>query len=407
MKIGIGFSNHRDAETSGRRIGEQAMENAGIQHPALVLAFCCGGLDARRFFAGLQSVCGDRVPIAGGSAIGVITNEHIDYTGHAAAALVLESNALRVRVEAAAELAADEKQAGARLARALAPVDDAGFLLLFYDSVKYSGGSGAPPILNASASLIAGVESGLPNGLPIFGAGLIGDYDFPPTVQFAGATCGSQRAVGVRFSRGVAARYRIMHGCTPLDGIYRTVSRADGGCIYELDGHPIVPLIDALYGDRDWRRKTPVDLLTIGIYQGDKYSGIEEGRYVNRLIAGILPDEAGIVLFEPDIGEGAEVQFMLRDAQKMVESAALNSTALMEEVAGGTQNALFGLYIDCAGRASGYSKTAREEAAEVQQALNRYGCPLLGFYSGVEIAPFLGRNRGLDWTGVLLVFVED
>jgi len=32
---------------------------------------------------------------------------------------------------------------------------------------------------------------------------------------------------------------------------------------------------------------------------------------------------------------------------------------------------------------------------------------LLGFYSGVEIAPFLGRSRGLDWTGVLLLFVED
>jgi hypothetical protein len=31
----------------------------------------------------------------------------------------------------------------------------------------------------------------------------------------------------------------------------------------------------------------------------------------------------------------------------------------------------------------------------------------LGFYSGVEIAPLMGRSRGLDWTGVLVVIAED
>ena len=35
-----------------------------------------------------------------------------------------------------------------------------------------------------------------------------------------------------------------------------------------------------------------------------------------------------------------------------------------------------------------------------------YKTPLLGFYSGVEIAPFLQKSRGLDWTGVLLVLAE-
>ena len=64
---------------------------------------------------------------------------------------------------------------------------------------------------------------------------------------------------------------------------------------------------------------------------------------------------------------------------------------------------MFALYIDCAGRTAVYSKTAVEEAAGIQKALNRVGCPLLGFYSGVEIAPFLNKSRGLDWTGVLLV----
>ena len=68
---------------------------------------------------------------------------------------------------------------------------------------------------------------------------------------------------------------------------------------------------------------------------------------------------------------------------------------------------VIGLYIDCAGRAAEMSNTETEEAAEIQRVMNRYDTPLLGFYSGVEVAPILGKSRGLDWTGVLLVLAQD
>ena len=32
--------------------------------------------------------------------------------------------------------------------------------------------------------------------------------------------------------------------------------------------------------------------------------------------------------------------------------------------------------------------------------------PLIGFYSGVEVAPFEGAGRPLDWTGVLTVLAR-
>jgi small ligand-binding sensory domain FIST len=261
--------------------------------------------------------------------------------------------------------------------------------------------------LNASAPLIAGLEDGQSNRLPLFGAGLIGDYALNPSVQFCGSHVDSQRALGVIFSEHVTPYYRIMHGCIPLDGIYHRVTRAEGAIIHELDGKPVVKMIDELYGHQQWREATPVDLLTIGIYQGEKFAGTEEDRYVNRLITGILPDGKGICLFEPDVEAGTEVQFMVRDGLKMIESAQRNSSALMEQIQSEGKQAVFGLYISCAGRTAAYSKTAAEEASEVQRALNRFDCPLFGFYSGVEIAPFLGKSRGLDWTGLLLVFTKD
>jgi len=79
----------------------------------------------------------------------------------------------------------------------------------------------------------------------------------------------------------------------------------------------------------------------------------------------------------------------------------------MRQVQKDRRNALLGIYIDCAGRTGGYLNTPYEEASEVQKVFTGYGVPLLGFYSGVEICPLMHKSRGLDWTGVLIIFAED
>lgn len=407
MKVGTGFSNQDDSWNAGRSVAEQALQAGGIDTPELVFAFCSNRTDSKAFFQGLQSVVGEGVPIAGGSAIGIITNSELSYTGNPCGALAVQADMPFCRIAASSELHKGEASCGKRLAEQLKAGPDDRALVVFYDSIRQPPTPGLPPTLNSSAPLIEGIELGLPNHLPIFGAGLVGDYEFNPTVQFCGSRVSSQSAVAAMFHGAITPCHRIMHGCTPLDGIYHRVTRAEGAVIYELDGKPVVETIDQLYGNSDWQKATPVDLLTIGIYQGEKYAGVEESRYVNRLITGVLPSREGICLFEPDIKEGAEVQFMARDAFKMVESARRNSLELMESIQSEGRKAVFGLYIDCAGRCAAYSNTAVEEATEVQNALTRFGCPLLGIYSGVEIAPFLGKSRGLDWTGLLLVFVKD
>lgn len=97
---------------------------------------------------------------------------------------------------------------------------------------------------------------------------------------------------------------------------------------------------------------------------------------------------------------------MLRDADTIIASARRNTLELLGQIRAEARRPALGLYIDCAGRAADLSETLTEEAAEIQNAFREYHIPLLGFYSGVEIAPFLGQSRGLDWTGVLLVLAE-
>ena len=406
MKIGIGYQNESDAVESGVRLAESAMKNGNIDHPSLALAFCGGSLDADGFFRGLRSVIGLQTPIIGGSAIGVITNEHLSYEGHPAGVAILESEDIRCDIAAAGSLDRDEKHAGITLAKKLPCPSDSKLMLMFYDSIKISATSDTPPVMNASPRLIAGIEDTLGPEVPIIGAGVLADISFGPTRQFCGDFVESQHVVGAMLSGDFEPCFRIMHGCVPMDGLYHTITKIEGPVIYEADGRPIVALIDEIYGSREWQNQLPVRRLSIGVNMGDKYDDFREEHYVNRLIAGVLPGREGIVIFEPDLETGTEIQFMLRDVETIMASARKNSSQLMSQIHAEGKTPLFGLYIDCAGRCASVSETLSEEAAEIISVFNHHHIPLLGFYSGVEVAPLQGKTRGLDWTGVLMVMAR-
>ncbi|MBU4264354.1 MAG: FIST C-terminal domain-containing protein [Proteobacteria bacterium] len=405
MKVGIGYCNNRDAFYSGRSAASNATRSGDINRHDLAIAFCSGQLDHEEFLRGIKEIVGD-TPVIGGSSIGVITNNELSYSGSPSVVALFQLDGIKYQIAAVGGLDSDENLAGCNLAAKFSRAQEDRLLLMFYDSIKAPASPISPPIMNASNPLIAGIESILQSNLPIIGAGLIGDYQFSKTKQFCSSNVSEQSVVGALISGSVNVYHAIMHGCSPLDGRYRKITKIQGSVIYELDGKPIVEVIDETYGNQDWKKQHPLDLLTIGVNYGDRFK-YQEAKYVNRLITGILPDGSGIGIFEPDLEQGMEIQFMLRDGNKMIESARNNAELIMKNVIDDGKTPVFALYIDCAGRAAELSNTETEEAAEIQQVMNRYSTPLLGFYSGVEVAPILGKSRGLDWTGVLMVLAKD
>ena len=406
MKAGVAFSNKKDFFLSGKEIAENALKNGGIRRPDFVFSFCGGNIDCEAFFQGIQSVVGDTVNIIGGSAIGVLTHNDLSYENYPAGCAVLQSDSLQYKVSVVSDLNKDEKLAGMKLAQQMSLEADEKPLFIFYDSVKKSPTEKTPPVMNASSPLIEGIEEINDSPIQIAGAGLIGDYSFNPVKLLCGSYVGSQSVVGAVLKGSFKTYFKIMHGLTPLNGVYHTITSVEDSIIYEVDGKPVVKMIDDIYGNENWQNQNPVQLVSIGVNYGEKYAKPKESNYVNRLITGVLPGGKGICLFEPDFEKGAEVQFMLRNNGEMIRSAKNNSLELMNQIESDGRKAVWGLYIDCAGRTAYVSNTSEEEASEVQKVLNQYGIPLLGFYSGVEIAPFLGKSRGLDWTGVLIVFAE-
>jgi len=399
-KAGVGFADIPDSFAAGKRAAAEALMQTGNDRSSLLLAFCTGKHDYRACFEGIRSEGGD-IPVVGGPAVGIITNGHLGYGGYQVGVAALPDD-LIFATSAAAGLDANEKSTGLELGRQLAEKrgPEEKLALLFYDSVK----SPPPPspVLNVSSYLLDGFERGLGENPPlIIGAGLIGSYTFDRGFMFCGEQTADQRAVATLLSGQCSVHTSVMHGCKPMSD-YHTITRIEGPVVYEIDGQPALAVIDDLLGGQDWQNQLPLLLVTLGVNHGEKYAPYDEASYVSRLIIGIIPEEKAIVLFEADFENGTEFQFMRRNAQLMTESAETGCRRAMDRLREKGEEPFFALYIDCAGRTASFSGSEEEEAAIIQEIIGRE-IPLLGLYSGVEIAPLMGRSRGLDWTGVLMI----
>ncbi len=403
--INIGYSTLENGFDAGQEIIRSAMRGHSDRDISLVLAFCTKHLDKNQFLQGMFSQVPPGTPIVGGTTIGIISNDIISYNQATCSALVFFDNDIATHV-AVAGLETGEVHAGAQIARNMGCRGNDKFLFLLYNMIKKERHHHTPPEMNSLRSILHGIQSINQSGVPIFGAGILGDFDFEPSSLFCSKGVRANCILGITFCGDFDIDYIVMHGCMPINGIYHTITKNEGPLILELDGRPAIEIVNDIYGSRDWQKEIPVKELTIGVNMGPKYGPYKESNYVNRLIAS--PDllKKGILTPEPDWQPGTEIQFMIRDNEDMLKSTQLSVETLVEQNINAGKKPLLGFFIDCAGRTSYFSNSLHEEAELVQRVFNQHNVPLFGFYSGLEIAPFFNESRGLEWTGVLVLLVE-
>ncbi len=188
-----------------------------------------------------------------------------------------------------------------------------------------------------------------------------------------------------------------MHGCYPATGYY-TVTKSDAQTILEINDEPALKFMDKLLGSAVTPEQYPFFLI-LGVNGSEKWGQFDESSYASRLYLGIDKERDGIVMFEPDMVAGTEFQVMYRSLD--LDYMAPKMEALFAGIDG--RRPVFALYIDCAGRAAGYGGLDMEDTLVVQRTVAGRA-PLLGIYTGVEIADIQGRPRVLDWTGVFCLF---
>jgi hypothetical protein len=406
MKVGISQSEDRNASFAGQQAAKQALSNGSITKPSLVIAFCFGETNAEDFYQGVRTAVGPDVPIVGGQAIGVITNDLASYEGSPSAVAVLEDETLSFAVQSQSIGLGQEADCGKALAASFHAHSENELMFLLFDLVRTQANPESNiPNLIAATDLLDGLQSSLPQGIPIIGAGLIRNHDFQFSALFTGHGVASGHAVCVQTRGDFKIFCQIMHGCTPQDGIYHRLTKIKGPIVYEVDNKPVVEVLNDKFGGEKWQERTMISRLTIGVNLGDRYK-FNEAHYINRLILGTLPGKEGVVIYQPDLKEGTEFQFLIRDPKTMLESAKTTTSQLVGQIKSQGLTPLFAIYVDCAGRTAQRSELLTEEAHEVRQILNAHRVPVIGFYSGCEIAPLFGKGRTLAWSGVLSVFAR-
>jgi hypothetical protein len=393
--ISVGYAKNSDPALAVRH----CLTSMAPQRPHLLLAFCGGRLDAEAVRSELRDALGP-VPVYGGSAAGVIGRDGFGYSGFELGLIAFIDPEVTPRAVVSRGLLPDERAAGRELGREVRRVaSEHAVVLLLFDSVANL----SPLRLHHASSIVQGFQAGLADWpVCLLGGGMLTDMNLSNGWVFDGDGVSKHAAVALVFPPGIAAETEIMHGCRPVSA-FMEITRIDGAEVYEIDGRPALGVIEQMLGlPLGEARGQELSLVaTLGQKQGDPFAPYDENAYVNRLILRTNPGTGSVTLFEPDYEQGTRVQIMSRDNTLMLESVTRGVDSVNRAISGADN--LLGLYIDCAGRGSARSGARVEEAEQVLRGLD-HAVPFLGFYSGVEIAPFAGGpSRPLDWTGVLTV----
>ncbi len=397
MRVGVGYSDNPVTADAGREAARQAMRLAGREDAcdfALLFSTARHAPDVLR--EAVTSVLGSGVPVAGGGAVGAIANDRFGYAGDQMILAAFWTETTRCDILFEEGLREGEEAVGFRLGRRLAAhgAKPASPTLLFYDAIDRTNDGMR---LLMATPLLAGIEKGLGYFPDLVGAGLQGDYTCTPTLQWTGSGTAQHAALALLFSEELRIDSDIMHGCRPATGYY-TVTKTDRQTVLEINGEPALPFIERVLGGTIPAESFPFFLI-LGVNRGDKWAAFDEQSYANRLCLDIDKARGGIVMFEPDMVAGTEFQIMYRSLEHDYMEPKIEN--LFARLNG--RRPVFALYIDCAGRAAGYGGIDMEDAVTVQRTVAGR-VPLLGIYTGVEIAAVEGRPRGLDWTGVFSLF---
>jgi hypothetical protein len=398
MKIGIAHSNQTNSKAAGIEAATIALEKAGIKKADFALVFCSGKHNPYKFLEGIAYVLGN-TPVIGGSSIGIITEDFIGYEGFEVGVTVFASDTISFTVFSQPNLNQDERKAGEALGEKINEVaseaDKA--LWVFYDSCKQQH----PPRLNFATWLFEGLEAHLPKHIICAGSGLLSDMELATTTyQFYNNEVLTQSVVAVLIGGACNMHTTIIHGCKPASA-YLTITKAEGPVIFEIENRPALEVIDEIMGNHhklQWKDFS--FFVTLGVNKGEKFGKFDEKEYANRLLLAVDIQNKSLVMFEPDLKTGDEVQLMRRSVDLDYIQVGINDIKNQIKEA----NPVFAFYINCAGRAKPYAGGEFEDAEAVQKGIGNI--PFMGFYCGVEVAKVKNNLQPLDWTGVLCIISE-
>ena len=248
------------------------------------------------------------------------------------------------------------------------------------------------------SDLARGLARGVSEGVSITG-GLSGDStDFAETWVIADDAAAPQRvaAVGLYGDR-LQIGYASMGGWEPF-GPLRTITRAEGNILYELDGGSALDLYKSYLGPH--ADQLPGSALLFPIL----VTGANSSQGVVRTVLSVDEHDQSMT-FAGDIPQGGTAQFMKTNVDDLVDGATAAAEASLGGL--GEMRPDLALLVSCVGRKL-VMKQRIEEEVEAIRGVFGADTSIAGFYSYGELCPFTqgGECRLHNQTMTITAFAE-
>jgi small ligand-binding sensory domain FIST len=249
------------------------------------------------------------------------------------------------------------------------------------------------------------LEGTSPGSPPVAVVGGVAAEDGPSrtTHQFGNGKCETNGVAGALVSGPFVVETNLTQSCRP-HGALRTVTRASGNVIYEIDGRPAFevftevarpPLIE------DLRRA--MSFVFVGIPLDPQARKLARGEYLVRNVLGADAGAGALVVAEP-VAPGGHIGFVLRDADGAREDLKGMLGEIDSSLAARSLRPRLGLYFNCSARGRSLYGYTDIDAAYLQRGLGEI--PLAGFFGNGEITAYGGRARLHGYSGVLTLLCE-
>ena len=400
--MGVGFSDLSNSFEAGEQAAKDSIITEFESSIDIAIIFASGRHNAKEVLHGVRSILGQDTRLAGGSTSGIITNKKLGYEDFHVGVLSLDASEFSCKAFWQNNISTSGETPGIEIGEKINSLGcKVQNLLLFYDSVRLTANEGGPA-LNMATPILNGITEKIPGEYPFAGIGVIGDALFStPASVWLDDEIKRDAAIVLSFSGNIQLNTTILHGTKPASD-YHTITKVDGPEIKEIDKIPAITFLKNFFGQSSTFKPEHYPLfLTLGVNRGRKYDPFREENYASRLCLSINKQNNSIIMFEPDLTVGDKIQIMIRDFDTTYIKDGIDK--IFKETK--DKKPIFALYLDCIGRSQTFSGLEFEEAAEVQkQVAGRV--PLLGVYSGVEVARVGDGLQALDWTGVFCLFSE-
>ncbi len=387
--VGAGISNQRDPRRAGKHAAEMALQAAGCDKPVFAFVFATVGYAQRVLIEAIRDVIG-QAPLCGCSGEGVIGRCTADESNFCAGVMAVGRDDLIFSHGLATGLASGSEAVGREVGNSVAAClgEDAAALFVFGDGLTIN-----------FDSFQRGVEAAIgPEAhLPILGGVSADNWAFKQTYQYCDDRVASDGLAWAMLRGKVRVLSAVSHGCVPIGG-RRTITRARGNVIYEIDGRPALDVLkEYLLPEEIDNWDKAVISLCLGFKTPAHLEGYDE--YMIRFIP--ARDEAACsISIQTEVPTGGDVWMTRRDPSKM-ELGVKRVARELPALAGGEQP-LFVLQFDCCGR----GRVILPEPAKfsmLQELQRSVGAdaPWLGLYTLGEIGPIGPHNCFHNYTVVL------